>query len=123
MSSLFAGKTGLRTQYFEMSEAEINAATDVANAHLLGRIKNQCRITLLNNGFNTEVAVYLVHPDNDISVVGNRIFWLNLPPQTPLNFDISGTVGLSLDVNTAFYIVKVGADATNTAKMRLFAWG
>jgi hypothetical protein len=133
MSSLFVGKKGLRSQYYSLTEAEVNATTSQDDAKLICILRHQARIFLLDNGLNAEIQILLAHPDADSELLdvslpagqqkSYRLPWVEIPGQKPLNFDISATTGLSLDVGTKVYIRKLGAASTNSQKIRLITWG
>jgi len=124
MSSLFLGKKALRSQYYEATEAQVNATTGQADAFLLCVLPQQSRIVLFDNGLNTPIKVWLAHPEADSQAdPTTRLGWIEIPSQKPINFDISGTVGLSLDAHTKIYISKVGSNSTNGEKVRLVTWG
>lgn len=124
MSSLFLGKKALRSQYYEATEAQVNATTGQADAFLLCVLPQQSRIVLFDNGLNTPIKVWLAHPESDAQAdPTTRLGWIEIPQQKPINFDISGTVGLSLDAHTKIYISKVGSNSTNGEKVRLVTWG
>lgn len=123
MSSIFMGKKALRTQYIEVGEAAFNLTMDITDALLVTKVNKQCRIFLIDNGYNAEAKIYVVHPDLDPVDPANRLHWLNIPGLKPLNFDISGTTGLSIDAGTSILVSKNGTASSNAGKLRIFSWG
>lgn len=124
MSFIFAGSAGhgLRIQYNDVDITAINSATSIANAHLLWHSSKACKVALFDNGFDVELGVAFVHPERDPDVVANRLKAFEIPALRPLNFDVSGTLGLSFDPGMWVYVWKMSGTA-NSGKLRLITWG
>ena len=114
----------LRSGFFETTEAQINATTaGPTTVHTICRYNKSAKVALFRNGFNCDVNIYLVHPDNDAAVVANRILWVKVRALTPLNIDISGTIGLEIEPKTSILISKTAGNSSNGGTFDLFIWG
>jgi hypothetical protein len=124
MANLFLGKTALRFQYKDMTAANLAGATDITTAYSWFRIRQECKIVLFKNDFNVDLSVAVVHPEADAGVAANRQFLFEIGALSALNFDISGTVGLSVDAHAAFFVWQSGTGTPNPlSKFRVVAWG
>ena len=125
MTTIFMGNEGagrgLRFQYKELVVAEINATSSKATAHQLIKLTKACKVMLFLNGLDVDVSVAFTHPERDPNVNDDRLFAFEVPALTPLNFDISGSLGLAFDPGMWIHVWAVGT--ANTGKLRLFAWG
>lgn len=123
MSFIFAGESGLglRMRFYKVTAAQINATSSISDAILLMRTPQQLKINLLDNGFDIELGFAFVHPSRNPDVLANRLPAFEMPANRPLNFDISGTTGLSFDVGMWIYVWKLSGTA-NSGALRCIAW-
>ena len=123
MSSIFIGQTGLRHQYYDLTAAQLAAATNATSAVLIGRIRMDARLAFIDNTLNADVAMLLVHPDADATVVANRLFFIEVPSTRVLNYDVGAAPGLHFDGGTRMYVYYLGATAPSIGKLRIIMWG
>lgn len=123
MSSIFSGKTGLRHQYEDLTYTEINPATTATNAIMALSFAHASRMLFLDNSINVDLWIYLVHPESDSNMVANRLFWIEIPSNRVVNYDINQS-GISFEPGARMYISKAdGAGAATSGKIRISAWG
>lgn len=123
MSSIFIGMTGLRHQYEDLTFTEINGATDAASSVLLLQFAQAGRMAFIDNTLNVDVQLLLVHPDADSTVAALRLFWIEVPANRVVNYDIN-QAGLIFDPGARIYAAKAaGAGAATSGKIRISVWG
>ena len=123
MSSIFTGKLGLRHQFAKLTAADLAAANSQATAKLLGRMRMESRLNFMDNTLDTDIAIYLVHPQADPSVVANRLFWIEIPSNRVVNYDVGIAPGLMFDPGTRIYVTYIGGAAPTTGAFRVALWG
>jgi len=125
MSSIFSGKTGLRTNYSEMTFTTLNAATAAttqATAKQIAYMQQGARYLFIHNETNAEISFYAVHPDMDSSVAANRLLWKRMGQTTALNYDFLPGLGMMFDPGLRLFI-SAEAGAPSSGKIRLDWWG
>lgn len=124
MANLFLGKNALRFKYYELLTTDITTATSMSSAVSLLRARQDCRLLLFNNSMNVDLGFACVHPENDAGDPTQRLFLFEIGATSVLNFDISGTVGLSIDAGTSIFVWnRGGGTPTLGTKLRVVAWG
>lgn len=123
MASLFMGKKALRPKFFQVTDAQLNAALTPAAAYGFAKVDMESRLGLLSNGTNADLAIYVVHPEADPTDVSNRLFLLEIPRLTVFNLDASYAMNISIDPGTWFYVVKTLGTVNPNEKLRGFFWG
>jgi hypothetical protein len=121
MSSIFSGKTGLRHQFYKKTSAQLSSANSIANAALLATFKTEGRLVYMDNTLDADVAVLLVHPDADSTVDSNRLFWIEVPTNRVMNYDVATSPGLLIDPGTKMFIYTLSA--ASSGAFRLALWG
>ena len=123
--SIFSGLNGLRHQYHDrtFTQIETTPSIDKATALLLATFRTDARIAFIDNSLDQDIALYLVHPDLDGSVSGNRLLWLEVPAARVINYGVTVAPGLSFPPRTKLYVHRVGSSAATEGKVRIAAWG
>jgi long-subunit acyl-CoA synthetase (AMP-forming) len=121
--SIFIGKSGLRTQFAKLTSTQLVSAIAPATAIKLASLNNASRWTYLHNGTDTDIAVLVVHPENDSSVVANRLLLTEIAAGMGENFEMGLFAGSSIDPGTQMYIYIVGGVAPTKGAVRLSYWG
>lgn len=123
MSFIFAGESGngLRFRFGKITTAEINATSDITDAIMLMRVAQPLKISLFDNGMDVDLGFAFVHPKRDPDDVSARLMAFELPANRPLNFDISGSTGLTFDVGMWIYVWKLAGSASSGA-FRYISW-
>ena len=116
---------GLRLKFKRRTAAEMNPTSGggAAGALELMVLTQPTKILLFENRMNVDVNIYLCHPNNDPDVVGNRLKAFTIPGQTPLNFDVSGSLGLSFEPGLYIYAGVDSGTASSTSALSVLAWG
>jgi len=121
MSSIFIGKTGLRMKFAELSGTQLATANSPATAVMLCSTAGT-RVAYFDNSLSTPVAVLVVHPECDPSVVTNRLLLMKMPAGRFMNLDVQNT--LEFDAGTKIFLYYLGATApTSTSLFYLSHWG
>lgn len=137
MTQLFLGQKALRFRYYELvagpaatdvpagsSVSFPSTAVSIATAVPLFRTNKELKICLLNNGMNVDVGFGVVFPGADLQDVTNRLFFFDIGASSVLNFDISGSLGLSIDAGTTVVVWNRGGGTPSpNTKIRIIAWG
>lgn len=121
MSSIFSGRTGLRHQFFKVTSAEFSGATNAATAVLVARFNKEGRLNFIDNTLDKDVALLLVHPDADASVSTNRLFWIEVPSNRVINYEVGNIPGLIFDPGTMVYAYPL--EAASSGALRFAMWG
>lgn len=125
MSSIFSGKTGLRTAYVDMTFTTLNtatAATSQATAKQIARMENGARYLFIHNAMDKEITMYVVHPDSDSTVAANRLLWKRIAPLTALNYDFLPGLGMMFDPGLRVFISAENG-APTLGKVYMDWWG
>lgn len=117
---VFSAKTGLRSQYLDMTFAQLNATTDATDAFFLGEVKTEARISFIDNGFNADIVVYLVHPEADASDPTYRLKWIEIGAAKMMNMSTLLNA-LAIEPGTKIYVSKLATAASG--KLRLYILG
>lgn len=123
MTSLFKDNgLGLRHKYVGMSYTAIAAATNAATAVQVLNFDTAARLAFLFNSMDQDIALYLVHPDQDSTDPTKRLLWMEFPKTYNLNYDLP--FNLSFDPGTKLYISRAAGTAAPTVGMfRVIYWG
>lgn len=123
MATLFLGKAALRFQYKDLQPSDIAGATDITTAFSWFKTRQECKIVLFKNDMNVSLSLGVVHPESDPGIAANRLFLFEIGNASVLNFDISGSVGLSIDAGAQFFVWQSGAGVPAAGtKLRVIAW-
>jgi hypothetical protein len=125
MSSIFTGKTGLRTNYVEMTFTTLNAATAAtsqATAKMLCRMDQGARYLFIHNETNAEITFYAIHPEQDSAVAANRLLWKRMGAGVALNYDFLPGLGMMFDPGLRLF-VSAESGAPSSGKIRIDWWG
>jgi hypothetical protein len=126
MSSVFAGDLGpggLRSRFAEAAVTDMTTGTHNSKAAALciAGMDMGARFLYIDNGFDAVLDFWLVHPEQDASVVANRRFWLSIGKTRVMNFDFLPSLGMFFDPGTKLYVAYRGA-APTTESLRISWW-
>ena len=125
--SFFSGKNALRHQYADLVAADLATATTPATAVLWIQFQNYGRLSYIDNDFldggslGVELDIYAVHPEQDPTVVANRLFWINMGGGRVINYSTGGAPGIAFDPKTRLY-VSCPAGVPASGKLRIASW-
>ena len=125
MSTIFTGKTGLRTNYVKMTVATLNAATAAtsqATSKIITSMDQGARYLFIHNETDAEMTFYAVHPEMDGAVVANRLLWKRMGKGVALNYDFLPGLGMMFDPGLKLYI-SAEDGAPTVGKVRIDWWG
>ena len=73
---------------------------------------------------NDKLSAHLKGIDTALVKMGDpNILWVKVRALTPLNIDISGTIGLEIEPKTSILISKTAGNSSNGGTFDLFIWG
>ena len=121
MSSIFSGKTGLRHQFFKRTAAELALATNAANAVLVARFNDGVKLNFIDNTLDKDIVLLLVHPDADSAVATNRLFWIEVPSNRVINYDVAKAPNLEFPPGTKMFVYPLAA--VSSGALRVALWG
>jgi hypothetical protein len=80
-------------------------------------------MAFIDNTMNVDLALLLVHPEADSSVTANRLFWIEVPSDRVINYDVGSAPGINFDPGTKIFVYRVGGAAAAQGKLRIAVWG
>lgn len=121
--AVFSGKTGLRSQYLDMSFTQLNATNNATDAYFLGELKTESKLSFIDNSCNADIVVYLVHPDADSSDPTYRLKWIEVGANKIINMS-SILASLAMEPGTKVFISRATPPGTATSgKIRVYVLG
>lgn len=123
MSSIFEGKTGLRSQYMEAAFGVLASASSAAAAYQIGSLTKSGKFLYVDNTLDKDLIIALCHPDADATVAANRLTLLEVPAGRVMSLDVSSTANLEIDPGTKIFLYRASGSAPTTGKFRMFSWG
>lgn len=121
MSSIFSGRKGLRHQFFKRTSAELAGVTNASNAKLLCRFNDAVRLNFIDNTLDKDIVLLLVHPDADSADAANRLFWIEVPSNRVINYDVGKSPNLEFPPGTKMFVYPLAA--TSSGAIRVALWG
>ena len=120
---VFSGKSGLRSQYLDMTFTQLNTTNNATDAYFIGELKTEAKISFIDNGCNADVVVYLVHPEADASDPAYRLKWIEVGAAKIVNMS-SILASLAMEPGTKMYISRTTPAGTATSgKLRIYILG
>jgi len=120
---VFSAKTGLRSQYLDMTFTQLNATNSATDAYFLGEFKSEIKLNFIDNGINADLVLYLDHPEADSSDSAYRLKWVEVGAAKMLNFS-SILAQLAIEPGTKLYVSRTSPAMTATSgKLRVYILG
>lgn len=120
---VFSGKSGLRSQYLDMTFTQLNATNDATDAYFIGELKTEAKVSFIDNSCNADAIVYLVHPDADASDPAYRLKWIEVGANKIINMS-SILASLAMEPGTKVFLSRTTPPGTATSgKIRVYVLG